>query len=37
MPEKIIPMYISKLKAAGADKVVQEKQRQLDLWLSSHN
>ncbi|CAM3160876.1 ABC transporter substrate-binding protein [Paenibacillus lupini] len=36
-PEKIIPMYISKLKAAGADKVVQEKQRQLDLWLSSHN
>lgn len=35
-PEKIMPMYISKLKAAGADKVVQEKQRQLDLWLASH-
>ncbi|NIK69737.1 ABC transporter substrate-binding protein [Paenibacillus sp. BK720] len=34
-PEKIIPMYVSKLKAAGADKVVEEKQRQLDRWLAN--
>ncbi|RED64886.1 ABC transporter substrate-binding protein [Cohnella lupini] len=34
-PEKIMPMYLEKLRAAGADKVVAEKQRQLDEWLVS--
>ncbi|XID92704.1 ABC transporter substrate-binding protein [Paenibacillaceae bacterium WGS1546] len=34
-PEKIMPMYLDRLKAAGADKVVAEKQRQLDEWLAS--
>lgn len=33
-PERIIPMYAEKLRAAGADKVIAEKQRQLDAWLS---
>ncbi|MFD0672364.1 ABC transporter substrate-binding protein [Cohnella sp. GCM10027633] len=33
-PEKIVPMYVGKLKAAGADKVIAEKQRQLDEWLA---
>ncbi|RKP53013.1 extracellular solute-binding protein [Cohnella endophytica] len=35
-PEKIIPMYLEKLRAAGADIVVEEKQRQLNEWLASH-
>ncbi|PRX74284.1 putative aldouronate transport system substrate-binding protein [Cohnella sp. SGD-V74] len=34
-PEKIIPMYLERLKIAGADKVVAEKQRQLDRWLAA--
>jgi putative aldouronate transport system substrate-binding protein len=34
-PEKIMPMYLEKLRAAGADKVVKEKQRQLNEWLGS--
>jgi putative aldouronate transport system substrate-binding protein len=34
-PEKIMPMYLEKLRAAGADKVVAEKQRQLDEWLTN--
>jgi len=33
-PRKIIPMYLEKLKAAGAGKVIEEKQRQLDAWLA---
>ncbi len=33
-PDKIIPMYLEKLKAAGADKVIAEKQRQLNAWLA---
>ncbi|SEU23670.1 ABC transporter substrate-binding protein [Paenibacillus sp. NFR01] len=34
-PDKIIGMYRSQLRAAGADKVIAEKQRQLDAWLAS--
>lgn len=33
-PAKIIPMYLQKLKEAGADKIIREKQRQLDDWLA---
>ncbi|ANE48654.1 hypothetical protein SY83_01990 [Paenibacillus swuensis] len=32
-PSIILPMYMEKLKAAGADKVIAEKQRQLDEWI----
>ncbi|RCX09921.1 putative aldouronate transport system substrate-binding protein [Anaerobacterium chartisolvens] len=36
-PEKILPEFISKLKAAGVDSVVAEKQRQLDLWTKGNS
>ena len=32
---KILPEFISKLKAAGIDKIVSEKQKQLDKWAAS--
>jgi len=32
-PEKYLPVYLEKLRAAGSDKVREEKQRQLDAWL----
>lgn len=31
-PETILPEFISKLKAAGIDKIIAEKQKQLDEW-----
>ncbi|MCY9691431.1 ABC transporter substrate-binding protein [Paenibacillus alginolyticus] len=31
-PEKILPEFISKLKSAGIDKIIAEKQKQLDEW-----
>ena len=31
-PAKILPQFIEKLKAAGIDKIVAEKQKQLDEW-----
>ncbi|WP_161793355.1 ABC transporter substrate-binding protein [Cohnella kolymensis] len=34
-PSVILPMYIDRLKAAGADQIIQEKQRQLEEWLVS--
>jgi putative aldouronate transport system substrate-binding protein len=34
-PEKVVPEFISKLKAAGADKIIAEKQAQLDAWAAS--
>jgi putative aldouronate transport system substrate-binding protein len=34
-PEKTIPKFIEKLKAAGSDKVIAEKQRQLDEWAKN--
>jgi putative aldouronate transport system substrate-binding protein len=36
-PDQTIPMYLEKLKAAGAEKVIREKQRQLNAWLASRN
>ena len=32
-PEKVLPEFIGKLKAAGIDKIVSEKQKQLDKWI----
>ncbi|MFC4101253.1 ABC transporter substrate-binding protein [Paenibacillus xanthanilyticus] len=34
-PAIVLPMYKEKLKAAGADVVIREKQRQLDAWVRS--
>jgi putative aldouronate transport system substrate-binding protein len=36
-PDKVLPEFISKLKAAGIDKVIAEKQRQLNLWAEENN
>lgn len=33
-PEKYLPEFIEKLKDAGIDKIVGEKQRQLDAWIA---
>lgn len=35
-PEKTYPEFIDKLKAAGADKIIEEKQKQLDEWRAIH-
>ncbi|BBH21299.1 ABC transporter substrate-binding protein [Paenibacillus baekrokdamisoli] len=35
-PEKYIPDYITKLKAAGMDKIIAEKQKQLDEWAKAN-
>ncbi|GIQ71150.1 extracellular solute-binding protein [Xylanibacillus composti] len=32
-PEQYLPVYIEKLRAAGSERVREEKQRQLDEWL----
>ncbi|MCS7464195.1 ABC transporter substrate-binding protein [Paenibacillus doosanensis] len=34
-PEKTLPTFISRLKAAGMEKIISEKQAQLDRWKSS--
>ncbi|GKU23455.1 ABC transporter substrate-binding protein [Clostridium folliculivorans] len=34
-PDKEIPNFIKKLKDAGMDKIVAEKQKQLDAWLAT--
>lgn len=34
-PETALPEFIEKLKAAGIDTVIEEKQNQLDAWLAS--
>ncbi|MEK0312532.1 ABC transporter substrate-binding protein [Cohnella sp. 56] len=34
-PDKYIPMYIEKLKAAGLGRIIAEKQKQLDAWAQS--
>lgn len=36
-PEKILPEFNQKLKAAGLDKIIEEKQRQLDEWAKQNN
>ncbi|MET3545605.1 putative aldouronate transport system substrate-binding protein [Paenibacillus favisporus] len=35
-PAKILPEFISKLKSAGVDKIVAEKQKQLDEWANAN-
>jgi putative aldouronate transport system substrate-binding protein len=34
-PEEVLPEFISKLKAAGIDNIIEEKQKQLDEWASN--
>jgi putative aldouronate transport system substrate-binding protein len=34
-PDKYITQYIAKLKASGLDKIIAEKQKQLDAWAQS--
>lgn len=35
-PGEYIPVYIEKMKAAGMDKIIAEKQRQLDEWAKTN-
>lgn len=35
-PEKYLPQYIQKMKEAGLDKIIAEKQKQLDEWAASN-
>ncbi|ULT54876.1 ABC transporter substrate-binding protein [Neobacillus drentensis] len=35
-PNKQLPVFISKLKAAGIDKIIAEKQKQLDEWVAKN-
>ncbi|MBP3961599.1 ABC transporter substrate-binding protein [Paenibacillus lignilyticus] len=35
-PEKTLPKYLEELKAAGVDKIIAEKQKQLDAWLAAN-
>ncbi|RKP54403.1 DUF3502 domain-containing protein [Cohnella endophytica] len=34
-PDKYLPKFLDKLKSAGADKIIAEKQKQLDEWRAS--
>ena len=34
-PEKVLPDYLSRLKQAGMDKIIAEKQKQLDAWAKN--
>jgi putative aldouronate transport system substrate-binding protein len=34
-PDSYIPEFLSKLKAAGADEIIAEKQKQLDAWKAN--
>ncbi|MNY49738.1 hypothetical protein D3C86_1851920 [compost metagenome] len=35
-PEEVVPKMLEKQKAAGADKVIAEAQKQLDAWLKEN-
>lgn len=35
-PDKYLPQFLDKLKRAGADKIVAEKQKQLDAWKAAN-
>lgn len=35
-PAKLLPEYIKQMKAAGVDKVIAEKQKQLDAWAAAN-
>ncbi|MFF2910740.1 ABC transporter substrate-binding protein [Paenibacillus sp. NPDC057934] len=34
-PDKVLPEFITKMKDAGIDKIIAEKQKQLDAWAAS--
>ena len=34
-PDTALPEFLSKLETAGIDKIIAEKQSQLDAWLAS--
>lgn len=36
-PEKALPEFLSALKAAGIDKVIEEQQKQFDAWLAGQD
>lgn len=36
-PEEVAPKYLAALKQAGVDKVIAEKQKQLDEWVKKNN
>lgn len=36
-PEKELPKFIAELKAAGIDRIIAEKQKQLDAWAKENN
>jgi putative aldouronate transport system substrate-binding protein len=36
-PDRVMPEFNAKLKAAGIDKIIAEKQRQLDSWAKANN
>jgi len=36
-PDKMLPEFIAKLKAAGIDKIIAEKQKQLDAWAKANS
>ena len=35
-PDKNLPEFLSRLKAAGIDKIIAEKQKQLDAWVAAN-
>jgi putative aldouronate transport system substrate-binding protein len=35
-PNKVLPVFINKLKAAGVDKIIADKQQQFDEWLKTN-
>jgi len=35
-PESKLPEFIEKLKVAGIDKIIEEKQNQLDEWVAAN-
>ena len=35
-PETVIPEFVEKLEAAGIDKIIAEKQSQLDAWAEDN-
>jgi putative aldouronate transport system substrate-binding protein len=36
-PEKVLPEFIAKLKSAGIEKIIAEKQKQLDAWAQANS
>ena len=36
-PEKALPEFLSALEAAGMDKILEEQQKQFDIWLAEQD